>query len=54
MLKALMIAIRECVRNLIYYQTEDYSDETIRQEQQKLNNHYDIFTKKYDLLNKKF
>ncbi len=46
-----MIAVRDCVRDLIYYQTEDYSDETISQEQQKLNSFYDVFTEKYGLIN---
>ncbi len=46
-----MIAIRDCVRELIEYQTEDYSDEIIREQQQKLNNLYDAFTAKYGLLN---
>ena len=32
-----MIQIRDCVRTLIEYQTEDYSDEDIKSEQDKLN-----------------
>jgi N12 class adenine-specific DNA methylase len=46
-----LIAIRDCVRNLIEYQTEDYSDEVIRREQDKLNELYDDFEKKYGLIN---
>lgn len=46
-----MIAIRDCVRDLIEYQTEDYSDENIREQQRKLNRLYDAFTTKYGLLN---
>jgi N12 class adenine-specific DNA methylase len=46
-----MIAIRDCVRDLIEYQTEDYSDEVIQEQQRKLNRLYDAFTAKYGLLN---
>ncbi|WP_425323455.1 DEAD/DEAH box helicase family protein [Anaerosolibacter sp.] len=46
-----MIAIRDCVRDLIEYQTEDYSDEVIQEQQHKLNSLYDEFTAKYGLLN---
>jgi N12 class adenine-specific DNA methylase/adenine-specific DNA methylase len=46
-----MIEIRDCVRQLIEYQTEDYSDEDIRQTQTLLNQLYDRFTAKYELLN---
>ncbi|MDD4492888.1 MAG: SNF2-related protein [Eubacteriales bacterium] len=46
-----LIAIRDCVRNLIEYQTEDYSDEVIRREQEKLNELYDDFQKKYGIVN---
>jgi len=45
-----MIAIRNCVRELIEYQTEDYSDEIIREQQRKLNRLYDDFVAKYGLL----
>ena len=45
-----MIALRECVRKLIEYQTEDYPDEDIRKEQQNLNKLYDDYTKKYGLI----
>jgi len=46
-----MIELRDCVRELIEYQTEDYSDETIRMQQRKLNRLYDAFTAKYGLIN---
>ncbi|HIW85235.1 MAG TPA: DEAD/DEAH box helicase family protein [Candidatus Eubacterium faecipullorum] len=46
-----MIAIRDCVRNLIELQTEDYPDSAIKEEQAKLNNLYDTFTAKYGLIN---
>ena len=46
-----MIAIRDCVRDLIEYQTEDYSDEALQSQQRKLNRLYDAFIAKYGLLN---
>ena len=46
-----MVAIRDSVRNLIEIQKEDYPDEEIKQAQEKLNNLYDTFTKKYGLIN---
>ena len=46
-----LIEIRDCVRYLIELQVENYSDEEIRQEQDKLNILYDNFTKKYGLIN---
>lgn len=46
-----MIAIRDCVRTLIEYQTEDYSDAEIQAEQVRLNELYDDFGKKYGLIN---
>ena len=46
-----MIKIRDCVRNLIELQTNDFPDEDIRKEQQTLNSLYDDFTKKYGLIN---
>ena len=45
-----MIAIRDCVRTLIEYQTEDYPDADIKAEQEKLNCLYDDFSKKYGLI----
>ncbi len=46
-----LIEIRECVRNLLELQTEDFPEEDIKQEQAKLNKLYDSFTKKYGLIN---
>ena len=42
-----LIGLRDCVRQLIEYQTEDYPDHLITGEQQKLNRLYDAFVKKY-------
>lgn len=46
-----MIAIRECVRELIDVQIEDGSNDEIKGLQNKLNGLYDNFTKKYGLIN---
>ena len=46
-----LIEIRDCVRTLLEYQTEDYPEEDIKREQDKLNRLYDNFTKKYGLIN---
>ena len=46
-----LIDLRECVRTLIEYQTEDYPDADIRTEQAKLGRLYDSFTRKYGLIN---
>ena len=46
-----LIEIRDCVRTLLEYQTEEYPDEDIKREQVKLNQLYDRFTKKYGLIN---
>ena len=46
-----MIGLRDCVRTLLEYQTEDYSDDMIRQQQAKLNDLYDRFTHDYGLIN---
>lgn len=46
-----LIAIRECVRKLIEYQTEDYPDTMIQKEQTNLNALYDAFEKKYKRIN---
>src|SRR5699024_4153266 len=46
-----MVELRECVDNLIHYQLEDYSEETIKEEQETLNRLYDNFTAKYGLIN---
>ena len=42
-----LIGLRDCVRMLIEYQTEDYPDEDIQAEQRKLNALYDAFVKRY-------
>ena len=46
-----MIELRDCVRTLLEYQTEDYPDEEIKAQQAKLNALYDAFTRKYGLIN---
>ena len=46
-----LIQIRDCVRKLIEYQTEDYPEEMIRTEQENLNRMYDVYTAKYGLIN---
>ena len=46
-----MIELRDCVRTLLEYQTEDYPDEEIKTQQAKLNTLYDVFTRKYGLIN---
>ena len=46
-----MIELRDCVRTLLEYQTEDYPDEEINAQQAKLNALYDAFTRKYGLIN---
>lgn len=46
-----MIELRDCVRELIDLQTEDYPDENIKVAQEKLNRIYDNFVKKYGIIN---
>ena len=46
-----LIGIRDCVRTLIEYQTEDYPDSMIQAEQAKLNERYDAFSEKYGRIN---
>ena len=46
-----MIELRDCVRELIDLQTEDYPDENIKAAQEKLNRIYDNFVKKYGIIN---
>lgn len=46
-----LLEIRDCVRKLIDYQTNDYPDEMTRTEQENLNRLYDAFTQKYGLIN---
>ena len=46
-----MIELRDCVRTLLEYQTEDYPESVIRQQQAELNDLYDRFTHDYGLIN---
>lgn len=46
-----MITLRDSVRTLIEYQTEDYPNEDIAAQQFRLNVLYDDFTAKYGLIN---
>lgn len=46
-----MIEIRDCVKNLLEMQTEDYPDAAIETEQHRLNEIYDTFVKKYGYIN---
>ena len=46
-----MIGIRDCVRNLLEIQTLDYPNWEVEKEQQKLNQLYDTFSKKYGPIN---
>ena len=46
-----LIGIRDCVRKLIEYQTEDYPESMIQAEQAHLNALYDSFAEKYGRIN---
>ena len=46
-----LIGIRDCVRTLIEYQTEDYPEDMIQAEQATLNTLYDSFVEKYGRIN---
>ena len=46
-----LIGIRDCVRRLIEYQTEDYLETMIQAEQAHLNALYDSFAEKYGRIN---
>lgn len=46
-----MIELRDCVRELIDMQVNDFSDEEISGQQKKLNTLYDAFTERYGLIN---
>lgn len=46
-----LIGIRDCVRKLIEYQTEDYPEAAIQAEQATLNALYDSFVEKYGRIN---
>ena len=46
-----LLEIRDSVRSLIEYQTNDSPEEMIKTEQENLNRLYDAFTEKYGLIN---
>jgi len=46
-----LIGIRDCVRTLIDYQTEDWPADDIQAQQRKLNALYDAFVEKYGRIN---
>jgi len=46
-----LIGLRECVRTLIEYQTEDYPNADIQAEQTRLNTLYDAFVKAHGRIN---
>ncbi len=46
-----LISIRDCVRTLIEYQTEDWPADDIQAQQRKLNALYDAFVEKYGRIN---
>ncbi len=46
-----MIPIRDSVRRLLEMQTENYPDDVIKAEQERLSTLYDNYTKKYGLIN---
>ena len=46
-----LIGIRDCVRTLIEYQTEDYPESEIKAQQNQLNSLYDAFVQKYGRIN---
>ena len=46
-----LVEIRDCVRRLIQYQTDDCPEEMIQTEQKNLNRLYDAYTAKYGLIN---
>jgi len=46
-----LISIRDCTRDLIFYQLENYSDVDINIKQKQLNTLYDEFTKNFGLIN---
>ena len=46
-----LIGIRDCVRKLIEYQTEDYPETIIQEAQARLNALYDSFVEKYGRIN---
>lgn len=46
-----LIELRDCVRTLINYETEDYPESMIQAQMETLNGLYDSFQKKYGIIN---
>ena len=46
-----MVQIRDCTQELIEYQLNEYPDDMIKNKQTELNELYDVFSKKYGLIN---
>ena len=46
-----MVGIRNCTQELINLQLEEYSDSAIKEKQAELNTLYDVFSKKFGLIN---
>ena len=46
-----MVKIRDCTQELIEYQLNEYPEEMIKNKQTELNELYDLFSKKYGLIN---
>ena len=46
-----MVKIRDCTQELIDYQLNEYPEEMIKNKQTELNKLYDLFSKKYGLIN---
>lgn len=46
-----MVKIRDCTQELIDYQLNEYPEEMIKNKQTELNELYDLFSKKYGLIN---
>ena len=46
-----MVGIRECTQELINLQLEEYPDSAIKEKQAELNSLYDVFSKKFGLIN---
>lgn len=48
-----MIKIRDTVRNLLYMQLSNYTDDELKEKRESLNEHYDRFVKCYGLIHEK-
>ena len=46
-----MVQIRDCTQELIDYQLNEYPEDMIKSKQAELNELYDVFSKKYGLIN---